>query len=124
MASLGNVGKTMKLPQNFSMAWTIWGLNKNPVSVDMTPSAGQLSEVPFSFVILTRNAVENMRSRSDGSGEWHFFDMDDSGNQVYGIASYTQAGATGEAWVAVVAGGTATVTKTFAANRAAGFAYT
>jgi hypothetical protein len=68
--------------------------------------------------------VLNARTRADGSGNWHFYDMDDSGSQVYTIAAFTQDGPTGELWSATVAGSVATVTKLFASQRALAAAFT
>ncbi len=124
MAALGNIGKTFKLSKAQMACWFVFGLDKNPTSVDMTPVAGQFSSVPFSFAVLTRNGVFQQRVRSDGSGQWHFYNMDDSGSQIYSIATYTQDGATGEAWTATVVGSVATVTKTFASQRAVAAAFT
>ena len=123
MANLGNVGKTMKQRQEY-FSWQFFTLNKAPTSVDMAGTGVNASSVPFAYVVLTRNAVVNYRTRADASGNWHFYDMDNSGSQVYAIASYTQDGATGEAWTATVVGSVATVTKTFAAERAVASAFT
>ena len=123
MASLGNVGHTLKAPQNWVQCWHIWGLDKNPTQVDMAFTGVNASSVPYSYLILARNAVPNLRSRVDGSGIGHFYGMDDSGGQVYSISSYTQNGPTGEAWTATVVGSVATVTKVFAASRAIAAAF-
>ncbi len=81
------------------------------------------SDIPNAFAVLTRNSVVNGRTRCNGSGVGHFYDMDDSGGQVYGIATFTQSGPTGEAWTATVAGSTVVVTKIFSANRATAIAF-
>lgn len=120
MANLGNVGKWFKGASGSReySAWQFFTLNKQPTSVDMAGTGVNASAIPFSFVTLVRNATLQYQTRADASGNWHFYDMDNSGSQVYAIASYTQNGATGEAWTATVVGSVATVTKTFAANRA------
>ena len=123
MANLGDISKTFANTPELS-SYGIFGLDNRGVNVSMQPVAGQLSEVPFSFVVLTRNAVLNDRSRSDGTGLWAFYDMDDSGSQVYSISAYTQSGPTGEAWTATVVSGVATVTKVFASQRAVAAAFT
>lgn len=123
VANLGNVGKNFSIARPFA-AWQFFTDDKQPTSVDMAFTGANASSVPNSFLILTRNGVFQYRSRTDGSGLGHFYDMDDSGSQVYSISSYTQDGPTGEAWTATVVGGTATVTKTFAAQRAAAVAFT
>lgn len=120
MANLGHTIPNTKLRASTAGPF---GSGKQPTGVDMFPPAGQ-EGTPYAFVSLIRNGVLNARSRADGSGVWHFYDMDDSGLQVYTIVAYTQAGATGESWTATVSGGTATVTKTFAAQRAIAAAFT
>lgn len=118
MASLGNVGVYIRVGKPYS-AWQFFTQNKQPTSVSMTG----VSTVPFSFALLFRNGVLNYRARCDGSGNWFFYDMDDSGTQSYTIITLTQDGPTGEEWVATVVGGTATVTKLFSATRAAAHAF-
>lgn len=123
MADLGNVGKTIQQVRDYMQAWHIWGFDKHPTQVDMAFTGANASSVPFSFLVLTRNSIALLRTRTDGSGVGHFYDMDDSGGQIYGITSYTQDGPTGEAWTATVVGAVATVTKTFAATRASAVAF-
>lgn len=118
MASLGNVGHTFYHGKAYQ-ADQFFTSNKQPTSVNMTGT----SAVPFSYVSLFRNSVVLYRSRCDGSGVWHFYDMDDSGTQLYTVISLTQDGPTGEEWSASVVGGTATVTKLFSATRAAAHAF-
>ena len=123
MAALGNIGHAMGACAA-QTGWQFFGLDKRPVGVDMALTGVLASTVPNSYIVLTRNAVYQFRSRTDSSGNGHFYDMDDSGDQVYSIVAYTQAGPTGEAWTATVSGSTATVTKVFAAQRAMAFAFT
>jgi hypothetical protein len=113
MASLGNIGFQFARPAVTSMG-QFFTMNKQSTGVDMTGT----SDTPYAFVSLFRNASLQYRSRADGSGVWHFYDMDDSLSQDYSITSCTQSGATGEAWVATVVGSVATVTKTFSSQRA------
>lgn len=82
-----------------------------------------VSDIPSAFAVLTRNSVVQDRSRCDGLGAWSFYDMDDSLSQIYSIATYTQAGPTGEAWTATVSGTTVVVTKVFSARRAVAVAF-
>lgn len=120
MANLGNVGHNIALARFTGTAWHFYTQDKQPTSVTMH----SVSDIPFAFAILTRNAVTNDRTRCDSSGNWFFYDMDNSGGQIYSIATYTQDGATGEAWTATVVGNVVVVIKTFAANRAAAAAFT
>ena len=89
-------------------------LNKQPTPVTMSGN----SDTPFAYVLLFRNGVLNWRTRADANGDFAFYDMDDSGSQDYAATSYTQDGATGEAWVGTVVGSVATLTKTFSSQRA------
>lgn len=122
MAALGNVGRTFRLGKERS-ALQFFTQDKQPTGVDMAFTGANASSIPFSFLVLTRNAVVQYRTRTNGSGIGHFYDMDNSGSQVYAISSYTQDGATGEAWTATVVGSVATVTKIFAAQRALAAAF-
>lgn len=122
MASLGNVGKFFKFPQSYH-AWQFFTFDKQPTSVDMAGTGIYASSIPNAYVVLYRNATRQYQSRADASGNWHFYDMDNSGSQVYSVASYTQDGATGEAWTATVTGSVVVITKTFSANRATAAAY-
>lgn len=124
MASLGNIGKFFKGTPKPFQAWQFFTYDKRPTSVDMAGTGINASTIPFSFVVLTRNATRQYQTRADASGNWHFYDMDDSGSQTYAIATYTQDGATGEAWIATVVGAIVTITKTFAATRATAAAFT
>lgn len=123
MASLGNIGFAFGSVGAWGTGWQFFGLDKRPVGVDMALTGTLASTVPLSFLALTRNSVPQWRSRTDSSGNGHFYDMDDSGDQVYSISAYTQSGPTGEAWTATVVGSVATVTKVFAANRATAAAF-
>jgi hypothetical protein len=109
VASLGNIGKTFKQGKAYMGAWTWFDFDKRPTSVTMAA----ISNIPYAFVVLTRNGVYQYRSRADAAGNWAFYDMDDSGSQIYSIASYTQDGATGEIWSATVTGAVVVVTKIF-----------
>ncbi len=82
------------------------------------------SDTPFAFIILFRNGVEQDRTRADANGDFAFYDMDDSLSQDYAATSYTQGGATGEAWVGTVVGSVATLTKTFSSQRSRAFLHT
>jgi len=113
LANLGNVGFSFPCAVPTS-AWQFFTRNKQPTSVTM---AG-VSDTPFAFVSLFRNSVLQYRTRADGSGNFAFYDLDDSRSQDYAASSYTQAGATGEAWVGTVVGAVATLTKTFSSQRA------
>lgn len=113
MANLGNVGNFIGI-DNPQAALQFFTRNKQPVGVIMQG----VSDTPFAYILLMRNATPNYRTRADAAGNWYFYDMDDSLSQDYSITSYTQAGATGEAWVATVVGSVATVTKTFSSQRA------
>ncbi len=121
MAALGNVGKTFNIGTSWDCDWW-FTLDKQPTSVLMantlTPSA-----FPGSFATLIRNAVYQYKTVCDGSGIWHFYDMDDSGNQIYAISTYTQGGPTGEDWQATVVGNVVVVTQLHAANRAVATAF-
>ena len=114
LASLGNVGFNVRLARYDGRPWGFYTYDKQPTSVSMTG----VSDIPLSFVSLFRNSVLQARSRSDASGNWGFYDMDDSGSQVYTVASFTQDGPTGELWSATVVGSTVTVTKLFSSQRA------
>lgn len=118
MASLGNVGKFFYRGADYS-AFQFFTINKQPTSVTMNA----VSDVPYAFVILTRNAVLNYRSRADSAGNWGFYDMDDSSSQIYTIATFTQSGPTGEMWTATVSGSTVVVTKLFGSQRAVAAAF-
>ena len=100
-------------------AWGFFTQDKQPTPVSMSG----VSDIPYAFVSLTRNSVLQDRSRCDGTGGWGFYDMDDSLSQIYSIATYTQAGPTGEAWTATVSGTTVVVTKVFSAQRAVAAAF-
>lgn len=89
-------------------------LNKQPTPVTMTGN----SDTPFAYILLFRNGVLNWRTRADANGDFAFYDLDDSLSQLYAATSYTQDGATGEAWVGTVVGSVATLTKTFSSQRA------
>jgi hypothetical protein len=117
VANLGNVGFNFRIGPPYA-ASQFFTLDKQPTSVDMAFTGTLASAIPFSFAILTRNANYQYQTRSDGSGVFHFYDMDDSGSQVYSVSTYTQSGPTGEAWTATVVGSVATVTKVFSASRA------
>jgi hypothetical protein len=119
VASLGNVGFNFPLARNALGAWYPFTLNKQPTSVTMADT----SDTPYAFVALYRNAVVNFRSRADSNGDWAFYDMDDSGSQVYTIVAYTQEGPTGELWTATVDGTTVVVTKLFGSQRAVAAAF-
>lgn len=88
--------------------------NKKPTSVTMSGN----SDTPFAYILLFRNGVFQWRTRADSNGDFTFYDMDDSLSQDYAATSYTQDGATGEAWVGTVVGNVATLTKTFSSQRA------
>lgn len=113
MASLGNIGFQPATPRP-QYGFGFYTLNKQPTSVTMYGN----SDTPFSYVLLFRNGVPQDRTRADANGDFAFYDMDDSLSQDYAAASYTQGGATGEAWVGTVVGSVATLTKTFSSQRA------
>lgn len=117
MASLGNIGHDLGA-SGLRYGAQFFQLDKAHTSVTM-PNVGdsEPSAIPFAYAVLTRNSVVNWRTRCDASGKWNFYDMDDSGGQVYSIATYTQAGATGEAWTATVVGDVVVVTQQFTSNR-------
>ena len=118
MSDLGNVGKAFQT--NFPYyAYKWYTLGKQPISVNMTG----VSSVPYAFVSLFRNSVLQDRSGADSSGEWHFYDMDDSGTQDYTIVAFTQEGATGESWTATVVGSTVVISQSFTSNRTRSFSY-
>lgn len=94
--------------------------NKQPTSVTLSGN----SDTPFAFILLFRNGVLQWRTRADANGDFAFYDLDDSGSQDYAATSYTQDGATGEAWVGTVVGSVATLTKTFSSQRTRAFLYT
>lgn len=95
-------------------------LNKQPTPVTMSGN----SDTPFAFILLFRNGVLQWRTRADANGDFAFYDMDDSLSQDYAATSYTQGGATGEAWVGTVVGSVATLTKTFSSQRSRAFLHT
>ncbi len=113
MANLGNVGLNLASSAPTS-AWHFFTQNKQPTSVTMSGT----SDTPFAFILLFRNGVLQWRTRADANGDFAFYDMDDSLSQDYAATSYTQGGATGEAWVGTVVGSVATLTKTFSSQRA------
>lgn len=113
MASLGNIGNQIATPRPQG-GFGFYTHNKQPTSVTMSGN----SDTPFAFIILFRNGVVQDRTRADANGDFAFYDMDDSLSQDYAAASYTQGGATGEAWVGTVVGSVATLTKTFSSQRA------
>jgi hypothetical protein len=113
MASLGNIGFQPATPRP-QYGFGFYTLNKQPVSVTMSGN----SDTPFAFISLIRNGVVQDRVRADANGDFAFYDMDDSLSQDYAATSYTQDGATGEAWVGTVVGSVATLTKTFSSQRA------
>lgn len=117
MAALGNVGKIFKGLGKMYSPWQFYMADKRPTSVDMAFTGALASAIPFAFAVLYRNATRQAQTRADASGVFHFYDMDDSGSQIYSVATYTQNGATGEDWTATVVGGVATITKTFGAQR-------
>jgi len=119
VANLGNVGFNFPVGQNNMAARYPFTLNKQPTSVTMTGT----SDVPYAFAALYRNAVVNFRSRADSAGVWNFYDMDDSGSQIYTVVTYTQDGPTGELWTATVTGTTVVVTKLFGSQRAVAAAF-
>ena len=121
MAALGNIGVTFNRGNVFSPS-RFYMQDKEPTSVTMANTASH-SAFPGGFAILTRNATFQDKCYIDGSGVWHFYDMDDSGGQVYGISTYTQGGPTGEDWQATVVGNVVVVTQLHAANRAVAMAY-
>jgi hypothetical protein len=123
MASLGNVGHTFNGTGRENTAWQFFTLDKQPTSVDMAFTGVLASSIPFAYAVMIRNSVINWRTRADASGEFHFYDMDNSGSQTYAITTYTQDGATGEAWTATVVGSVVTITKQFSAQRAAATAF-
>lgn len=120
MADLGDIGHNFPDGQNIMASWYPFTYNKQPTSVTMTA----VSDIPYAFAALFRNSVENFRTRCDGSGNWAFYDMDDSGSQIYTIATFTQNGPTGELWTASVVGAVVVVTKLFAASRQTAVAFT
>lgn len=119
MANLGNVGFNFPLPRARLTAWNAFTLNKQPTSVT---TAGT-SDVPYAFTSLFRNGVLNYRGRADATGNWAFYDMDNSDSQIYTIATFTQSGPTGELWTATVTGSTVVVTKLFGSQRAVAAAF-
>jgi len=119
VASLGNVGLAIPVPANNAEAWYAFTFNKQPASVTMTGT----SDVPYAFAALYRNAVVNFRGRCNAAGVWNFYDMDDSGSQIYTVVTYTQDGPTGELWTATVTGTTVVVTKLFGSQRAVAAAF-
>jgi len=120
VANLGNVGHATPIPINNAKAWYAFSANKQPTSVVMAGT----TNTPYAYMSMFRNSVLNQRSRADGSGDWAFYDMDDSGSQIYTIAAFTQSGPTGELWTATVTGSTVVVTKLFGSQRAIAAAFT
>lgn len=124
MASLGNIGNHFRPTVSYMKSCLqFFTINKRGTSVDAFFTGTKASRVPYSFIVLYRNSSYQYKTRSDGNGEFHFFDMEDSGTQIYSAASYTQDGATGEAWTITVVGSTVTITMTFAARRAQAMAF-
>jgi hypothetical protein len=113
VASLGNVGVQFATPAP-AQTLQFFTLNKQPAGVVMSGN----SDTPFAFILLFRNAVLQWSTRADANGDFAFHDLDDSLSQDYAATSYTQNGATGEAWVGTVSGSTAALTKTFSSQRA------
>ncbi len=121
MAALGNIGHNLNIGFEQS-ASRFYMQDKEPTSVLMANTLSP-SAFPNQFAILTRNASWQDKCYINGSGVWHFYDMDDSGNQVYAISTYTQGGPTGEDWSATVVGNVVVVTQLHAANRAVATAF-
>lgn len=119
MADLGNVGFFVGSP-GVQAGWQFFTRNKQPTAVTMSGN----SDTPFAYILLFRNGVLQYRTRADSNGDFAFYDLDDSGSQDYAATSYTQDGATGEAWVGTVVGSVATLTKTFSSQRTRAFLYT
>ena len=113
MADLGNVGFFMGTSE-YMPGWQFFTRNKQPTPVTMSGN----SDTPFAYILLFRNGVLQYRTRADSNGDFAFYDLDDSLSQDYAATSYTQEGATGEAWVGTVVGSVATLTKTFSSQRA------
>jgi hypothetical protein len=113
MANLGNVGVQFATPTP-TQTLQFFTRNKQPTGVTMSGN----SDTPFAYILLFRNAVLQWSTRADANGDFAFHDMDDSLSQLYAATSYTQDGATGEAWVGTVVGSVATLTKTFSSQRA------
>lgn len=122
MAALGNVGRTFRVGKKYS-AWQFFTYDKQPTSVNMLFNGVNASEIPFSYAVLARNAVRQYQTRADGSGVFAFYDMDDSGSQVYSISTYTQSGPTGEAYTVIVVGNVVTITRQFTSNRTRSFTF-
>lgn len=124
MANLGDVGFALPFPV-IAPGYSTFGANQaNPVvHVTIAGTGVNISSVPNAFLTISRNAVQNDRTRADGSGVWYFYDLDNSGTQIYSVTAYTQDGATGEAWAVTIVAGVATVTKTFSAQRALAAAF-
>jgi hypothetical protein len=119
MANLGNIGFQPASPRPFS-GRKFYTLNKQPTPVTMSGN----SDTPFAYILLFRNGVPQDRTRADVNGDFWLYDLDDSLSQDYAATSYTQEGATGEAWVGTVVGSVATLTKTFSSQRTRAFLYT
>lgn len=119
MANLGNVGYYFQSASGNLGGRGFYTVDKQPTPVEMTAK----SDIPFAYALLTRNAVLNYRTRCDGSGNWYFYDMDDSGSQNYSIITVTQGNPTGEEWKATVVGTVVVVTKLFGAQRALAAAF-
>ncbi len=122
MAALGNVGKTFAVCTPFQ-AWGAYDNAKRPTSVTMHA----VSSVPGAIVALfwrgqpvyTTGGPRGLTA-VDGSGNWNFYDMDDS----QGFPYYIYTVGTGEDWSATVVGSVVTVTQLHAANRAVATAFT
>jgi len=121
MAALGNVGKGFAIsPEWFALS--VFDVPKAPTSVTMTA----VSSFPATVVVLYWHGVPipttggpGGRTLTDASGNWFFYDMDDSGLFPY----YIYALGTGEDWSATVVGNVVVVTQLHAANRAVAYAY-
>jgi hypothetical protein len=117
MANRGNIGKCLAVPRVISYSRSFFGEGNRTVNTDMTGT----SSVPGSIVLLSRNGVQIDRTHSNAStGVWHFYSAEDSGSLVYTVVTVTQSGPTGEAWIASVAAGVATVSKIASSIRANG----
>lgn len=98
MAALGNIGASAGFPSLFA-GYGAFTRVKQPVSVDATGTG-----TPNAMVNLSHeNGARVDTMRSDSSGDWHFYDLDDG-------TYYASEVGSANAWEIEVSGSSATVT--------------
>jgi|JI10StandDraft_1071094.scaffolds.fasta_scaffold150405_1 hypothetical protein len=122
MADLGDNGKLMRVGPWMRQAPAGFASDQSPNNVVIGPI---LASAPYVIAILYRRGVEVDKTRADASGNFYFYDYDDSGYSPYTIKAFTRYGAvgTGEEWQVDIAYPTVTITKLFGASRGGAYFY-